>query len=60
MRLAETDAPVQEKRVVGAGRGDENVEWDGPARAKWLFGIFLVLFIAALAIGLTIGAKLFS
>jgi uncharacterized membrane protein YtjA (UPF0391 family) len=28
--------------------------------AQWLFGIFLVLFIGALAIGLFIGAKLFS
>lgn len=28
--------------------------------AQWLFGIFLVLFLGALAIGLFIGAKLFS
>lgn len=28
--------------------------------AQWLFGIFLALFFAALAIGLFIGAKLFS
>jgi len=36
------------------------VEATAATIAKWLFGIFLVLFIAALAIGLTIGAKLFS
>jgi uncharacterized membrane protein YtjA (UPF0391 family) len=28
--------------------------------AQWLFGIFLVLFIGALAIGLFLGAKLMS
>ena len=28
--------------------------------AQWLFGIFLVLFIAALVISLAIGAKLMS
>jgi len=28
--------------------------------AQWLFGIFLVLFVGALAIGLPIGAKLMS
>ncbi len=28
--------------------------------AQWLFGIFLVLFFGALAIGLFVGAKLFS
>jgi uncharacterized membrane protein YtjA (UPF0391 family) len=28
--------------------------------AQWLFGIFLVLFVGALAIGLAIGAKLMS
>ena len=28
--------------------------------AKWLFGIFLFLFVAALAIGLAIGSKLMS
>jgi uncharacterized membrane protein YtjA (UPF0391 family) len=28
--------------------------------AKWLFGIFLVLFIGALVIGLAIGSKLMS
>jgi len=28
--------------------------------AQWLFGIFLVLFLGALAIALFIGAKLFS
>lgn len=28
--------------------------------AKWLFGIFLVLFVAALVIGLVIGSKLTS
>ena len=28
--------------------------------AKWLFGIFLVLFLGALIIGLAIGSKLMS
>jgi uncharacterized membrane protein YtjA (UPF0391 family) len=28
--------------------------------AQWLFGIFLVLFVGALAIGLWIGGKLMS
>lgn len=28
--------------------------------AKWLFGIFLVLFVGAIAIGLAIGSKLMS
>jgi len=28
--------------------------------AQWLFGIFLVLFLGALIVGLTIGAKLTS
>lgn len=28
--------------------------------AQWLFGIFLVLFLGALAIGLFIGSRLFS
>jgi uncharacterized membrane protein YtjA (UPF0391 family) len=28
--------------------------------AQWLFGIFLMLFLGALAIGLAIGAKLMS
>ena len=28
--------------------------------AQWLFGIFLVLFLGALAIGLWIGSKLMS
>jgi uncharacterized membrane protein YtjA (UPF0391 family) len=28
--------------------------------AQWLFGIFLVLFLAALVIGLVIGSKLMS
>lgn len=30
------------------------------ASATWLFGIFLVLFLGALIVGLTIGAKLTS
>ena len=28
--------------------------------AQWLFGIFLVLFVGALVIGLALGAKLMS
>ena len=36
------------------------VEQASATIAQWLFGIFLVLFIGALVIGLAIGAKLMS
>jgi uncharacterized membrane protein YtjA (UPF0391 family) len=36
------------------------VEQASATIAKWLFGIFLVLFVGAVAIGLAIGAKLMS
>ena len=35
------------------------VEATAATIAQWLFGIFLVLFLGALAIGLAIGARLF-
>jgi len=40
--------------------GFTGVEQASATIAQWLFGIFLVLFIGALVIGLAIGAKLFS
>ena len=46
--------------IVAGIFGFIGVEATAATIAKWLFGIFLVLFIAALAIGLAIGAKLFS
>ena len=36
------------------------VEQASATIAQWLFGIFLFLFLGALVIGLTIGARLFS
>jgi len=46
--------------IVAGIFGFTGVEQASATIAKWLFGIFLVLFIGALAIGLAIGAKLFS
>ena len=46
--------------IVAGIFGFTGVEATAATIAKWLFGIFLVLFIAALTIGLAIGAKLFS
>ena len=46
--------------IVAGIFGFTGAEATAATIAKWLFGIFLVLFIAALAIGLAIGAKLFS
>lgn len=37
-----------------------DVEAASATIAQWLFGIFLVLFLGALIVGLTIGAKLTS
>ena len=40
--------------------GFTDVEAASATIAQWLFGIFLVLFLGALIIGLTIGARLTS
>lgn len=39
--------------------GFTGVEQASATIAQWLFGIFLMLFLGALFIGLTIGARLF-
>ena len=46
--------------IVAGLFGFTDVEAASATIAQWLFGIFLVLFIGALAIGLAVGAKLFS
>ena len=46
--------------IVAALFGFTGVEQASATIAQWLFGIFLVLFIGALVIGLAIGARLFS
>ena len=40
--------------------GFTNVEAASATIAQWLFGIFVVLFLGALIIGLTLGAELRS
>ena len=44
--------------VVAGIFGFTDVEAASATIAQWLFGIFLVLFLGALIIGLTIGARL--
>jgi uncharacterized membrane protein YtjA (UPF0391 family) len=44
--------------VIAGIFGFTDVEAASAAIAQWLFGIFVVLFLGALIIGLTIGAKL--
>ena len=46
--------------IVAGIFGFTGVEEASATIAQWLFGIFLVLFLGALVIGLTIGARLFS
>ena len=46
--------------IVAGIFGFSGVEAAAATIAQWLFGIFLVLFIGALVIGLMIGAKLMS
>ena len=46
--------------IVAGIFGFSDVEAASATIAQWLFGIFLVLFIGALVIGLLIGAKLMS
>ena len=46
--------------IIAGIFGFTDVEAASATIAQWLFGIFLFLFLGALAIGLFIGAKLFS
>ncbi len=46
--------------IIAGIFGFTDVEQASATIAQWLFGIFLMLFIGALAIGLAIGARLFS
>jgi uncharacterized membrane protein YtjA (UPF0391 family) len=46
--------------IVAGLFGFSDVEAASATIAQWLFGIFLMLFVGALFIGLTIGAKLMS
>lgn len=46
--------------IVAGIFGFTDVEAASATIAQWLFGIFLVLFIGALIIGLSIGARLTS
>jgi uncharacterized membrane protein YtjA (UPF0391 family) len=44
--------------VIAGVFGFTDVEAASATIAQWLFGIFVVLFLGALIIGLTIGARL--
>jgi len=46
--------------IIAGIFGFTDVEAASATIAQWLFGIFLVLFLGALAIGLIIGSKLVS
>jgi uncharacterized membrane protein YtjA (UPF0391 family) len=46
--------------IVAGIFGFTGVEQAATTIAQWLFGIFLLLFLVALIIGLAIGSKLFS
>jgi uncharacterized membrane protein YtjA (UPF0391 family) len=46
--------------IVAGLFGFTGVEQASATIAQWLFGIFLVLFLGALVIGLAIGSKLMS
>jgi uncharacterized membrane protein YtjA (UPF0391 family) len=46
--------------IVAGVFGFTGVEQASATIAQWLFGIFLVLFLGALVIGLAIGSKLLS
>ncbi|MGH6684797.1 MAG: DUF1328 domain-containing protein [Pseudolabrys sp.] len=46
--------------IVAGIFGFTGVEQASATIAQWLFGIFLVLFLGALFVGLAIGARLFS
>ena len=44
--------------IIAGLFGFTDVEAASATIAQWLFGIFLVLFVGALAIGLWVGSKL--
>lgn len=46
--------------IIAGLFGFTDVEAASATIAQWLFGIFLVLFVGALVIGLAIGSKLTS
>jgi len=46
--------------IVAGLFGFSDVEAASATIAQWLFGIFLVLFVGALVIGVAIGARLMS
>jgi uncharacterized membrane protein YtjA (UPF0391 family) len=46
--------------IVAGIFGFTDIEAASSTIAQWLFGIFLVLFLGALIIGLSIGARLTS
>ena len=46
--------------VIAGVFGFSDVEAASATIAQWLFGLFVVLFLGALIIGLTLGAKLTS
>jgi uncharacterized membrane protein YtjA (UPF0391 family) len=46
--------------IVAGLFGFSDVEATAATIAHWLFGIFILLFVGALVIGLAIGAKLTS
>jgi uncharacterized membrane protein YtjA (UPF0391 family) len=46
--------------IVAGLFGFTGVEQASATIAQWLFGIFLMLFLGALVIGLAIGSKLLS
>jgi uncharacterized membrane protein YtjA (UPF0391 family) len=46
--------------IVAGLFGFTGVEQASATIAQWLFGIFLVLFLGALVIGLAIGSKLLT
>ena len=46
--------------IIAGVFGFTDVEAASATIAQWLFGIFLVLFFGALAIGLWLGGKLLS
>lgn len=46
--------------IIAGVFGFTDVEAASATIAKWLFGIFLVLFVGALVIGLAIGSKSMS
>ena len=46
--------------IIAGIFGFTDVEAASATIAQWLFGIFLVLFLGALVVGLAIGAKLTS